>query len=154
MAEIPHKVNLVAFEQCCGIKIISNLFDNIPWTFKGDGYGDPLQRTVGTYNGYKSQKSVDDLYNIPNKRTETMESYRDRIRNEVKDWQKAYLVTKSYLLLVLNRQQEQEIGDVIRELGFEVLVPETKNPTGTSITLYIYHLIPRNSEPVKSILSK
>lgn len=144
-----NRVTLDPFTNCCGIFNLNNFFQNKPYIWK-----DPATSFHPTY-GYYSQKDVDEKYNIPQGFTEdTEEKWVKRVKREVTDWIKAYNNRKSYLLAAMNAEESKVLEETFLDLGFEVLVPETKNPTGTSITLYIYHLLPRNSEPVKSILSK
>ena len=61
-------------------------------------------------------------------------------------------VKRSYILITLN-PKELQLHNILLECGFQILVPETRNPNGTSITTYIYYLMVE-AKPQESILKK
>lgn len=143
-----HKVTLTLFTNCCGIYNLNHFFQNKPYLWQQNG------TDFHPYAGYFSQKDVDEKYNIPQGLTEdTEDKWVSRVKKEIQQWIDAYKNKKSYFLAAMNSEESKVLEKTLLDLGFEILVPETKNPTGTAITLYIYHLLPRDSKPVKSILS-
>lgn len=141
-----NNVQLHGFENCCGIYILNNFFRNKPKIFGELGFT--------KYEGYRDQEHVDTSYNKEYGMNEPdVDQWKARIRKQIKQQTDMYLNKKSYLLAVLNKD-EAELHDVFIEEGWEVLVPETRNPTGTSITMYIYHLLPKQVKPTESILKR
>jgi len=132
------------FTNCCGIYIPNTFFKNEPKTAKDlglpEGYSDTVDRVKA--------------YNIVNDYFESSdEEWAKRIRKYLEDLIKEWDRKKSYFLAVLNAKEKEVLEPVFLSLGWEILVPETRNPTGTTITLYIYHLLPKENKEVKSILS-
>lgn len=153
-----NKVEITTIQNCCGALVLYNFFKNPdPWT--KETYSNALGWSENTWNyyGIKTFPQVEDY--LAKKHIEfgceVLDEYKIRIRNSVEQWIETYKGKRSYILITLN-SKEKELGaeDVLLGLGFEVLVPQTNNPNGTNITLYIYHLLPKVQEEVKSILSK
>jgi hypothetical protein len=132
------------FTNCCGIIIPNNFFKNEPKTAKDlgiEGYSDEQER-VTKYNAKNNLTEVSD------------EAWAKRIRDFLKTWCREYQGKKSYFLLTLNAKEAEVLEPVVLDLGFEILIPSTHNPTGTSFTLYVCHLLPKEKQEVKSIFSK
>lgn len=130
------------FPQCCGIIVPNLFFKNEPKTAEDlnvEGFSDAQER-VTRYNTMSNLTESSD------------EAWVKRIREFLEKWCKDYQGKRSYFLLTLNAKEAEVLEPVVLDLGFEILVPDTHNPTGTSFTLYIYHLLSKNE--IKSILGK
>lgn len=135
-----YKPALGNFPLCCGIVIPHTFYKNNPRTAQDLGYGNSTdaERAAARYNLNGEFNETSD------------EAWVKRIREFLEQWCKEYQGKKSYFLLTLNAKEAEVLEPLMLDLGFEILVPDTHNPTGTSFTLYIYHLLSKNE--VKSIL--
>lgn len=120
--------------------------------------------TIGGYGGFRylsllkpsiktvqdAQKYVDEQNKI--RGHETQEQYLDRIKERLRHFVKEFTNKKAYFLAVLNSTERASLHEIFLDEGFEVLIDETKNPTGSTITTYVYHLLPRQKKVVKSAL--
>lgn len=137
---------------CCGVYFLSNFFKNEdPYKISQWGATE-YDRKRYNPNLVIDQKYVD-KFNKDNGR-ETKDEYHSRIRTSLINAIDSLKNKKSYYLAILNSIEVKQIGDIFLDLGFEVLVPETKNPTGSAITMYIYHLLPREKKAVTSVIKK
>lgn len=138
-----YHVRISDFIHCCGVFIIYG-FDCkvIPKDFAD--YQRRLYR-CGTEEDYKNY-----LKNI-----EELPEFQKRVRAELQMHMATYKNLKSYLVAITNTlEKEYGVEDILKEEGWEVLVPETRNPTGSKITMWIYHLLPREKTPVKSAIKR
>lgn len=149
-------VNAVLNEQmknCCGVYFLNNFFANpLPVTI--ETYGKTEAERKRNYGGLITQAYVDE-HNKINK-SETTEEYHKRIRKSLQDNISGFTNKKSYFLAILNEAESKDIESILLDVGFEILVPLTKNPTGSAITLYIYHLLPRSvvKKVVQSVIPR
>lgn len=124
---------------CCGI-IVPYRF------FKNPGY-----RAPGWYitNGYTKDKDEDERmtkeHNV-SACAENEEEWIERVKTYLLKQQTDWQNKKSYLLVTLNGKENKVLGDMILSIGFEVLVPMTRNPGGSEIILYIFHLLPKEEK--------
>lgn len=138
------KVSVHDFYGCCGIKILYN-FGTAPAYNLGS-----YRSATGNYSTTQAQL---DKYNDDN--CETSKEFAERLGGQLKALQKEWASKKSYFLAVTNQIEEQNgAGKILLDNGFEVLVPETRNPTGSLITTYIWHLLPKPAADQKSSLKK
>jgi len=135
-----------AVPDCCGAIVLHRLFKNTnpkvltDWSPQEQAYYKIDQAYVDTWNRNHASE------------LETEEQWLNRIRSGIQAKIETYTNKRSYLLVTLN-PKEQALESILLELGFRVLVPETKNPNGSSITMYIYYLL-KEAQPQASILKK
>lgn len=131
---------------CCGVRLVYG-FDKRPdppdWGKIRDGSG----------NLYTKEYIYSYERNYP---TETKEGYLERIRIFLENHVKTYHDQKSYTLVALNKEQNDQLSDIIKGVGFEILIPMMRNPSGTEIILYVKYHIKKPKEIVskKSVLAK
>lgn len=139
-----NKVTVEQINRCCGAYLMHS-FDRMvePIT---------LSRFRQIYNG----SATDEQHKAWLKdNCETLEEHKKRIRFQVSTFQSDWKNKKAYFLAITNSKEKQAgVDEILLDLGFEVLVPTMKNPTGTDITMFIYHLLPRKKEETKSVLKK
>jgi hypothetical protein len=141
------KVKLEALKDCCGALLMHDFFTTgrsltlNTWTESQRDYYKITQEWVDKKNKEENREST--------------EEYRNRLDTEIKFYINCYKGKKSYILAFLNVSEiELGIEEILLDNDFEVLVPETYNPTGTRITMYIHHLQPRSKSKVTSVLGK
>lgn len=128
-------------KNCCGIYLLHDFFPNaLP--VKIEIWGRTEAERKRNYPRLTIDQKYVDKYN-KDQGNETPEEYKTRIRTSLEIQIMGYTNKKSYFILVLNESESKSIEDILLDLGFEILVPLTKNPTGSAITMYIYHLLPR-----------
>jgi hypothetical protein len=129
-------------KNCCGVYLLNNFFANeTPWTIEKWGR-DEAERKRYYPTLIIDQAFVDKSNKLAGR--ETKEEYKTRIRTGLEHAINTLKNKKSYYLAILNELEAKEIEPILLDLGFEILVPLTKNPTGSAIVLYIYHLLPRH----------
>lgn len=140
------KVILENHPLCCGIFLLKDLSREPDAAVYTDEY---LRRNVFGRDPTPEQR---EKY-IASIHCETDEEYKTRIDKQVGDFVKSYAKKKSYLLCVLNTKEiKYGAEEILLKHGFEVVIPHTRNPTGSGITMYACHLLPKdNREPVQSI---
>lgn len=144
-AEIVHE----QLPLCCGIIFLRNFekrTDPVDWS----RYGTVEQRVAYGYTDAYI-KNYEEVH-----KPETKEEYRKRVADYLKTHIEAFETQKSYSLIALNVAENNIIGDVILESGFEILIPMMRNPSGTEIILYVkYHIKkPKEIKSKKSVLAK
>ena len=142
------KVILENHPLCCGIYLLKDL------TRGPDPEIYTLTYLAQRIFGHTPTQERADAY-IKEMNCETDLEYKTRIDKQVGDYVKQFTNRKSYLLCVLNTK-EIEFGaeEILLKHGFEVVIPHTRNPTGSGITMYACHLLPKDGrEPVKSMFS-
>lgn len=142
----PVKINTKQIIECCGAILLYS-FHKCRNPHKLSDYS----RIDREFYGY-TQKMIN-KWNAC-EYTEVKDTYITRIKQEVETIQKEYKSKKSYLIAFLN---DEEIGngaeEVLLDLGFDIAIPRTKNPTGTAITQYVFHLLPKPKQH-KSVIKK
>lgn len=144
-----HKVVTEQLKNCCGIYLMNHFFKHHD-PYKVSDYSTYDQKYYGVDQKFIDARNAAEF-------TETDEQYQNRIRPEVQAQVSSLKNKKSYIIAVLNSEEiKSGAEEVLLDEGFEVLVPETKNPTGSSITFYICHLLPqaKDKKVVTSVLSK
>lgn len=161
---MPNVTSIAAIKNCCGILLIDNFFKNpdpYPETPEGiyarcGGESSWKAHHSGEWTIEKHVKHHMDLNRVQG--AETREQYEARLTKWFDTHVPGWMYKKSYLILVLNKEQIKDkfLTDLVARHGFEVLVPETHNPTGSSVTLYIKHLQTKKEETkeVKSVLRR
>lgn len=131
-------------KNCCGIYLLHNFFKNEePVTVEYWGRTEADRKR--NYPAINIDQVYVDKVNKDGGR-ENKEQYLERIRTKVTGFVNKLKNEKAYYLAVLNEQEAKQIEHILLDCGFEILVPLTKNPTGSSIITYICHLLPR---PIK-----
>jgi len=144
---MPYSIQVEQQKRCCGIYLI-HTFEKNPDPKKLSDYTEHYKKYYGVNQAFL------DRWNS-NEKAETIDEYKTRVEKKLKALIKEYWLKKSYFLVHLDKLENDNLEQIFLDLGFEVLVPMTKNPTGTSIITYIYHLLPKeNPKEVKSILKK
>jgi hypothetical protein len=124
-------------EDCCGAFLIYGL-TKVPSPRDLDYYRQNYSKSSLEYSGI-DQEYVDNWNN--SNQTETTESYAERISAFLREAIRTRKGEKSYYILILNTEQKVYAESVVLSCGFEVLIPEMRNPTGTEITTYVYYLM-------------
>lgn len=139
-----HKVMIQDFPRCCGAFII-HTFDT-RYTPKN------LKDYHSNVNPLGTQQEFETYVK---KNCETPEEYQNRITSQVNYWIATYKDRKSYFLAITNEVEKKHgTEEILKDLGFEVVIPETRNPTGTKITTWVYHLLPKEKDKKESIFKK
>lgn len=149
-----NSINSEQMKNCCGVYFLHNFFPNpLPTTIQA--YGSTEAERKRNYPTFTITQEWVDIQN-KNNGNETPEQYKKRIRTDLEGKISGLTNKKSYYLAILNEGESKQIEDIFLEVGFEILVPLTKNPTGSAITLYIYHLLPRPvvKKVVKSVIPR
>lgn len=147
MPKATHKVTLSEAPNCCGYFIMNHFFKHRnPYSIHD------WTESERKYYGY-DQKWID--ARNQQEYTETKEAYHKRLTAEIGAFTTSYKSKKCYFIAVLNALEITEGADqVLLDIGFEELIPNMKNPTGTNITMYVYHLLPKTKKKVESVLKK
>lgn len=137
-------VVLTDIQWCCGAFMIQNLHKN-PDPIVLDP--DRLQREF--YYHCKLNETIEDFAKRKDEETqaETKEQYRARIKLSLMKEINKLFSKKSYFLLILSEKEKEDILDIVLDCGFVEVIPKTSNPSGTYITLYVRHLLPRDKVP-------
>lgn len=132
-------VTLNEYPRCCGMYILH--------TFEKNPSKEEVEKTY--QDGCKcSSCQADKKESL--KAAEDMDKYKDRIGKSLDEYIKNYTKSKAYFLATLNGVEEGLCGKILLEKGFKVLIPMTKNPTGTEIITYIYDLSVAKEAPEKA----
>jgi hypothetical protein len=141
------KVQVGSIVDCCGAILLYS-FHKHHDPYKLSDWSEYDQETYGINQKHVDAKNQSEF-------TETQKEYQIRIKKEVEIQQKNYDKKKSYLIVFLNDLEiSSGAEEVLLSLGFEISIPRTKNPTGTAITQYVYHLLPKEAQKQKSVLKK
>lgn len=130
---------------CCGVRLVYG-FDKRPDPVDWEKLNTPVVMYGKVY--------IEDYER--NHPTETKEGYLERVKTFLENHVKGYHDQKSYTLVALNKDQNDQLSDIIIGVGFEILIPMMRNPSGTEIILYVKYHIKKPKEIVskKSVLAK
>lgn len=137
---------------CCGIFGISRLQKRSnPTDFASLG---PMN--LGEYKAIYGAETPEDFKELNKLQgRETLEEYRERIYRFLKTKTASLKGIKAYIVMILNDGELKNLEeDKILEMGWEILVPRMKNPSGTWITMYIFYLVPKPGAPAPKFESK
>jgi len=141
-----YSITLGTLPDCCGALVLHRFFKNTE-PLRLEQYTENHKKEFGINQAWIDSKNMVNL-------AEDNNGWKNRVKTALHSHIDQWKLKKSYILVTLNEKEETVIGEVFRDVGFEVLVPMTKNPSGSAIILYIYHLLPKNAAPVESILKK
>jgi hypothetical protein len=126
-----------------------------PYTHIGEGPGGMgYSKYWLDYCGYNDPEKAKALIDNCNKENaaETKEEYETRILSFLRHKIEYHKGNQSYLLVSLNSSEIKSTEHLLFQVGFEVLIPETINPGGSKITLYVHYMKPDVKQ--ESILNK
>lgn len=137
-------VQIRQMDYCCGAYF---LFD-----FATGGERWALTQTRQYYGRNSLTQEEADKLNDQSFR-ESKKDHHSRVRTSIQEHINTWTMKKSYLLAITNKlEKDQGVEEILKDLGWEVMIPETRNPTGSSITMWVYHLLPKVKEKTKSAL--
>lgn len=141
-----HVLQIDQMKDCCGVYFLSNFRKN----------NNPESQTHIDH-AWKRSHPKDWEYHLlryqKDAMCETRQEYHERIRGRLRQHQKDLSGKKSYSLMILNSNEDEEIGHILREFC-EVLIPMMRNPTGSAIVTYIMYHLPKEVKKQDSILNK
>lgn len=139
------KIQCKQMDACCGVYFLWD-FTQKPAAYTLVQFGqtekDRENYARMYYPGTKIDQAWVDKKNAADGR-EDKEGYRARIKSELETYIANLKNKKSYYLAILNPIEAAQIEDVLLDVGFEIAIPSTKNPTGSAVITYVCHLLPR-----------